>query len=103
MNKLPLRYNDSEGMGFCEALLPSQCRRGCDDNGILECIGGERVRVEWLGTFNNNGGESSGVLELICQMLYGWSFERVRSNWIARLGSNVKFEECYDFIRMRKV
>lgn len=103
MNKLPLKYNDNDGKGYCEALMPSQCRRGCDIKGTFECLGGEVVKVEWLGTFNNEGGESRGVLELICDHLYGWDFERVRSNWIARLGTNVRFEELFDFIRMRKV
>jgi hypothetical protein len=39
-------------------------------------------------------------LERIAQDLYGWTFDRVQSHWIARLG---KVEGFWDKIRLRKV
>ena len=56
--------------------------------------------MEWLGTFRNERGESQEWLERIAQNLYGWTFERVQSHWIARLG---KVEGFWDKIRLRKV
>ena len=50
--------------------------------------------------FRNERGESQEWLERIAQNLYGWTFERVQSHWIARLG---KVEGFFDKIRMRKV
>lgn len=100
MRVLPLKYSDPEGKGYCDALMPSECRRGSDAKGLFKCATGEVVRVEWLGVFKNECGESKELLERIAQDLYGWTFERVRSNWIARLG---KVEGCFGKIRMRKV
>ena len=98
--KFPLKYSDPEGKGYCDALMPSECRRGSDAKGLFKCATGEVVSVEWLGVFKNECGESKEILERIAQNLYGWTFERVRRNWIARLG---RVEGCFDKIRMRKV
>lgn len=100
MNKvLPLRFRD-DGEGKCVALMPSQCRAGCDDKGIFECLGGERVRVEWHGIYRNEKGESERELESLAQRLYGWSFARLQSTWIARLG---KIDGWWDLLRLVKV
>jgi hypothetical protein len=99
-HKFPLKYSDPEGKGYCDALMPSECRRGADCKGLFKCATGEIVRVEWLGVFRNERGESQEHLEWISQCLYGWTFERVQSHWIARLG---KVEGFWDKIRMREV
>lgn len=99
-HKLPFKYSDPEGKGYCDALMPSECRRGADCKGLFKCATGEVVRVEWLGTFRNERGESQEWLERIAQNLYDWTFERVQSHWIARLG---KVEGWYDKLRLRKV
>lgn len=100
MRKLPLRYNDKDDKGYCDALMPSQCRYGCNANDVFECMGGERVRVEWVGTFGNENGESKEWLDRIAQYLYGWTFEQVETQWYARLG---KLDGWWDEIRIRKV
>lgn len=82
-----------------EHLLPCEVTQG-RMNRLLKCVGGEVVRVEWLGTFRNERGESQEQLEWIAQNLYGWTFERVQSQWIARL---CKVEGFWDKIRLRKV
>ena len=100
MNKvLPLRFRD-DGEGKCEALMPSQCRTGCDIQGVFQCASGETVKVEWIGVYRNEKGESEKWLEGIAQRLYGWSFARLQSTWIARLG---KIDGWWDWIRMEKV
>lgn len=100
MNKvLPLRFRD-DGKGKCDALMPSQCRVGCDVNGVFECMGGERVRVEWIGVYRNEKGESARELENLAQRLYGWSFARLQSTWIARLG---KVDGWWDLLKLVKV
>lgn len=99
-HKLPLKYSDPEGKGYCDALMPSECRRGADCKGLFKCATGEIVRVEWLGVFRNERGESQEQLDWFSQCLYGWTFERVKSHWIARLG---KVEGWYDKVRLRKV
>ena len=98
--RLPLKYSDKENKGYCDALIPSQCRIGCDDKGVFECIGGERVRVEWLGVFRNEKGESQPQLEWIAQNLYGWTFERIEAQWYARLH---KLDGWWEKIRLRKI
>lgn len=98
--KLPLKYSDKEGKGYCDALMPSQCRIGCDDKGLFQCSSGEIVKVEWRGVFRNEKGESREQLEWIAQDLYGKSFEWVQSQWYARLG---KLDGFWDKIRMRKI
>ena len=82
-----------------EHLLPCEITQG-RMNRLLRCVGGEVVCVEWLGTFRNERGESQEQLEWISQCLYGWTFERVQSHWIARLG---KVEGFWDKVRLRKV
>lgn len=99
-HKLPLKYSDPEGKGYCDALMPSECRRSSNAKGLFKCATGEVVRVEWLGVFRNELNESQEWLERIAQDLYGWTFERVQSQWIARLG---KVEGWWDKVRMRKV
>lgn len=98
--RLPLKYSDPEGKGYCDALMPSQCRVGCDDKVVFECIGGDRVHIKWLGTFNNSDGACNEDLDRIAQNLYGWSFSRLNSVWYGRLG---KFDGWYDLIKMEKV
>lgn len=100
MWRLPLRYGDKENKGYCDALMPSQCRYGSDWNGLFECASGEIVNVEWLGVFRNDKGESQSQLEHIAQDFYGWTFERVEAQWYARLH---KLDGFYDKIRMRKI
>ena len=34
-HKLPLKYSDPEGKGYCDALMPSECRRGSDAKGLF--------------------------------------------------------------------
>lgn len=100
MNSLPLKYSDSKGKGYCEALIPSECCRGADVNGLFRCTTGDIVRVKWCGSFNNEKGMSDGDLEEISRRLYKWTFARVRSEWIARLD---KVEDRWDWIKMYKV
>jgi hypothetical protein len=99
-HKLPLKYSDPEGKGYCDALMPSECRRGADCNGLFKCATGEVVKIHWCGTFNNERGWSEKDLENMSQRLYNWTFARVRSNWIARLG---KVEDWWDLIKLYKV
>lgn len=82
-----------------EHLLPCEITQG-RMNRLLRCVGGEVVYAEWLGVFRNERGESQEQLEWISQYLYGWTFERVQSHWIARLG---KVEGFWDKVRIRKV
>ena len=98
--KLPLKYSDPESKGYCDALMPSECRYETDCKGLFKCATGEVVRVEWLGVFRNERGESQEQLEWISQLLYDWTFDRVQSHWIARLG---KVEGYWDKVRLRKV
>lgn len=99
---LPIRYNDKDNNGYCKALMPSQCRRGCNYKGVFKCLSGEKVKVEWLGVFINDHDASVEQLNHICETLYDWTFERVKSNWVARLGIHTILEDCWDYIRIRK-
>ena len=98
--KLPLKYSDKEGKGYCDALMPSQCRIGSDNKCLFQCSSGEIVKVEWLGVFRNEKGESQEQLEWISQCLYGKSFEWVQSQWYARLRT---LDGWWDKLRCRKV
>lgn len=98
--KLPLKYSDPEGKGYCEALTPSECRIGSDAKGLFKCATGEVVKIHWCGTFNNEKGWCEDDLENLSQRLYNWTFSRVRSIWIARLG---KVDDWWDWIKMYKV
>lgn len=98
--RLPLKYSDKEGKGYCDALMPSQCRYGSDAKGLFQCSSGEIVKVEWLGVFRNEKGECQEQLEWISQCLYGKSFEWVQSQWYARLRT---LDGWWDKIRLRKV
>lgn len=98
--KLPLKYTDPQGKGYCEALMPCECRRGADDKGLFQCSTGEVVKIRWCGTFNNEKGWCDKDLEDLSQNLYGWSFPRVRSSWIARLG---KVEGYFDWVKLYRV
>ena len=95
---LPLRYIDKEGKGYCDALMPSQCRIGCDARGVYKCLGGELVSVEWLRVCDNTRGEYEDSLNSIAEDLYGLSMPNVRSMWFARLR---KVEEYWDKVRLR--
>ena len=99
-NRLPLRYSDPDGKGYCEALMPSECFRGVEFTDKFRCNSGEIVRVHWCGTYNNEKGWCDNDLERLSQSLYGWSFARVRSSWIARLG---KVEGYWYWIKLYKV
>ena len=95
---LPLHYIDKEGKGYCDALMPSQCRIGCDARGVYKCLGGELVRVEWLRVCDNTRGEYERLLNSITEGLYGLPMRNVRSIWFARLH---KVEEYWDKVRLR--
>ena len=97
---LPIKYNDTEGRGYCKALMPSQCRELLGDSDLCRCSSGELVRVTWLGTFDNSRGACDEDLEHIAQSLYGWSFSRLNSVWYGRLG---KLDGWYDLIKMEKL
>lgn len=100
---LPLAYHDKEGKGYCDALMPSQCRYNSDARGLFMCSNGELVKVEWRAVFRNEHDCCRNDLEVRSQNLYSWSFSRVRSTWIARLGSSFVDDGCWDVIRMVKV
>lgn len=99
INNLPLRFKD-DGTGMCEHLIPSQCRHGMNQDGLFMCSNGVVVKAHWCGTFNNEKGWCEKDLERHSQRLYGWTFSRVRSHWIARLG---KVEDWWDRIKLYKV
>lgn len=99
VHQLPLKFRD-DGSGKCEHLMPSQCSRGVDFDGLFRCTSGEVVKVHWCGTFNNEKGLCENDLERHSQRLYNWSFSRVRSHWIARLG---KVEGYFDWVKLYKV
>lgn len=96
---LPLRFKD-DGTGHCQALMPSQCREGCEVKGLFKCASGEIVKVEWCGVYRNEKDACEKDLERIAQNLYGWSFARVSSTWIARLG---KVDVWWDWLKMEKL
>ena len=98
--KIPLKYSDTECKGYCEALMPVECRIGADWNGLFQCSTGENVKIRWVSTFNNEDGWFEEELDSISQRLYNWSFSRVRSSWIARLG---RVEGYWDLIKLYKV
>ena len=99
-HKLPLKYSDPEGKGYCDALIPSECLQGANYKGLFRCSSGEIVTLKDCGTFNNTRGECDRQLDFLCQKMYNWTFSRVRSNWIARLG---KVEDWWEHIKLYKV
>lgn len=99
-NKLPLKYRDHDGKGYCDALMPSKCRYGSDTKGLFQCLTGEIVKVKWMGTMRNSKKECEDDLQKLSQKLYGLNFSYVRSIWYGRINC---FEDTWDWIRMYKV
>lgn len=97
---IPLRYIDKEGKGYCDALMPSQVRIGCNAKGVYRCLGGELVHIEWLMVCNNTQGEHGDMLDKLSKDLYELPFSNIRSMWFARLG---RIEDWWDKVRCRIV
>ena len=95
---IPLYYSDKDGKGYCDALIPSETRKGCDAKGVYKCLGGELVTVEWLSVMDNTKGHYDETLDFISQDLYSMPFSRVKSLWFARLGD---VEGYWDKIRCK--
>ena len=49
-------------------------------------IDGANALPQFVGTWNNTGGEFDEEFERICQDRYGLPFVNIRSIWISRLG-----------------
>ena len=97
---IPLRYIDKEGKGYCDALIPSQVRTGCDAKGVYRCLGGELVHIEWLMVCDNTKGACEKQLDSISKDLYNLPFTNIRSMWFARLK---QVDGWWDKIRCRIV
>jgi hypothetical protein len=95
---IPLKYSDKDGKGYCDALIPSEVRHGCNAKGIYRCSGGELVTIEWLRVVDNTSGRYDDVLDGISRDLYNLPFNVVRSQWFARIK---KIEGYWDKIRCR--
>lgn len=99
-SRLPIRYSDSANKGYCEALIPCECRRKANVDELFKCATGEVVRMQLCGTFNNEDGRCDKDLNLLSQRLYNWDLSRVKSNWIARLG---EVDNKWDWVKLYKV
>lgn len=97
---IPLRYIDKDDKGYCDALIPSQVRTGCDAKGVYRCLGGELVHIEWLKVCDNTNGVYDKELDFISKDLYNLPFTNIRSMWFARLK---KIDGWWDKIRCRLV
>lgn len=95
---IPLKYQDKDGKGYCDALIPSEIRYGCDAKGVYRCLGGELVTIEWLSIMDNTSGIYDISLNAMSEDLYNIPFPRVKSMWFARLG---KVSGYWDKIRCR--
>lgn len=96
--RLPIRYNDKDGNGYCDALIPSQCHYHADPKGVFQCTSGETVEVQWLSIQHKD--KSKELLDRICQELYGWQFEQVQSQWYTRVDD---LDGYWSKIRMKRV
>lgn len=95
---IPLKYSDKDNKGYCDALIPSEVRYGCDAKGVYRCLGGELVTIEWLRVMDNTTGIYDMSLNAISEDLYNMPFPRIKSMWFARLG---KVSGVWDKIRCK--
>lgn len=80
MKELPLKYAE-------ETIIPDDIVKGIkprDEQYKLRS--GEVVTIEYRRTYCNTNGGYTADLDEDCQKLFGMSFERFRSYWVARIG-----------------
>lgn len=94
MKELPLKYAE-------ETIIPDDIVDGLKPRGEhYKLRSGEVVTIEYIRTCNNRDGWFTKDLDDDCQRLFGMSFERFRSYWIARIGRE---SDYWHWVKLHKV
>ncbi len=78
MRKLNTKYNE-------KALLPAVLLDGIQRGEVVETKDGVQVRIEYLGTWNNENGWCSQDLDAVTRKLYERPFAMVQQVWDSRM------------------
>lgn len=78
MKKLNTKYNE-------KALLPAVLLDGIQRGEVVETKDDVQVRIEYIGTWNNENGWCSQDLDAVTRKLYDQSFAMVQQVWNGRM------------------
>lgn len=92
MRRINTPYNE-------KALLPAVLLEGIQRGDVVETKDGVKVRIEYLGTWNNANGWSEQDLNAVTQSLYKQSFGYVQQVWKSR----IMIDDYWHKVAMQKV
>ena len=82
-----------------KALLPAVLLDGIQRGDVVETKDGIKVRIDYLGTWNNANGWSEQDLDSVTQILYKQRFSYVQQVWKSRM----RIDDLWHKIAMQKV
>lgn len=92
MRKLNTKYNE-------KALLPAVLLEGIQRNDVVETNDGVKVRIEYLGTWNNANGWCEQDLDAVTRNLYDQPFTKVQQVWKTR----IRIDDVWHKVKMTRV
>lgn len=92
MRTLNTKYNE-------KALLPGVLLEGIQRNDVVETNDGVKVRIEYLGTWNNANGWCEQDLDAVTQNLYDQPFAKVQQVWKTR----IRIDDVWHKVKMTRV